>query len=58
MAKESKVVLNVRAEFQNVLNRLFLSTPSNINPSAAVTNDPTGRLTGGYGYGFTSARLR
>lgn len=50
MAKESKVVLNVRAEFQNVLNRLFLSTPSNVNPSAAVTNDPTGRLTGGYGY--------
>ncbi len=62
LAKENKVVLNVRAEFQNVFNRLFLSMPSvggpgnthpnslttsNVNP--LVTSQPTA-LTGGYGY--------
>ena len=49
VAKESKVVLNVRAEFQNVFNRLFLSTPSPTNPSAAPTSN-AGGLTGGFGF--------
>ena len=56
IANEGKVKLNVRAEFQNVFNRLFYSAPSvggptNVNPSTPkATNPATGALTGGYGF--------
>jgi hypothetical protein len=51
IAGEDKVVLNIRAEFQNVFNRLFFSTPSAVNPSAPVTRTiGTNLLTGGYGW--------
>jgi hypothetical protein len=55
LAKENKVSLNIRAEFQNVFNRLFLSNPSvggqtNVNPSTPPTNNTFGLFTGGYGY--------
>src|SRR5262249_60878369 len=51
LAKENRVTLNVRAEFQNVFNRLFLSTPSNLNPAAPTTTSATtGLVTGGYGF--------
>jgi hypothetical protein len=42
--------LNIRAEFQNVFNRTFLSLPSATNPQAATTRNTLGALTGGYGY--------
>jgi hypothetical protein len=47
--KERNVVLNLRAEFQNVFNRLFLSSPSPTNPAAITTSNAAG-LTGGYGF--------
>jgi hypothetical protein len=37
MGTEGKTVLNVRAEFQNVFNRMFYGAPSTSNPLAAVT---------------------
>jgi hypothetical protein len=46
-----KMSLNVRAEFFNVFNRTYLSTPSNSNPLATVTfNTVTGAPTAGFGY--------
>jgi len=49
-ASENKVVFNVRAEFQNVFNRLFLSSPSAADPVLPVTQNGFSQLTGGYGY--------
>ena len=59
--RERNVKFEVRAEFQNVFNRLFLSSPiavktggftllTGANPIAPTTKDIQGRLTGGYGY--------
>ena len=51
LASENKVTLNVRAEFQNVFNRLFLSSPTATNPAANTTTAAsTGYVTGGYGF--------
>jgi len=55
LAGENKVTFNVRAEFQNVFNRLFLSAPSvggptNVSPATFTTNNQQSQLTGGYGY--------
>jgi hypothetical protein len=51
IAKENRVTLNIRAEFQNVFNRLFLSSPSATNPAANTTTaTSTGYVTGGYGF--------
>jgi hypothetical protein len=52
---DSKVVFNIRAEFQNVFNRLFLQTaavrgPTNTNPLSPTIHNGAGLLTGGYGY--------
>jgi hypothetical protein len=54
LAKEGRVGLNIRAEFYNVFNRVFLTAPSiggffttNSNTGPSYTN---GVLTGGYGY--------
>ena len=44
------MTFNVRAEFQNAFNRLFLSSPTATNPVAPVTTNNAGQLTGGYGY--------
>ena len=48
-------MLNVRAEFQNVFNRLFLAPPSvggptNVSPASSTNSNNQGFLTGGYGY--------
>ena len=46
-----KMSLNIRAEFFNVFNRVYLSTPSNSNPLATATfNTTTGAPTAGFGY--------
>ena len=55
LAGEDKVVLNIRAEFQNVFNRLYLQIPSvggvtNVSPITPPTRNAPGQLTGGYGY--------
>jgi hypothetical protein len=52
---DSKVVFNIRTEFQNVFNRLFLQAPSiggptNVNPLSPTIKNGLGQLTGGYGY--------
>ncbi len=37
VGKEGKYTLQLRIEFQNVFNRLFLSSPTATNPSTAIT---------------------
>jgi hypothetical protein len=64
-ANEGKVKLDLRAEFFNVFNRLFLSSPLGVttgaggltisggqagNAAAATVRNPQGQLTGGYGF--------
>ena len=34
MGSEGRIVLMIRAEFQNIFNRRFYSTPSTSNPSS------------------------
>ena len=41
---------NIRAEFYNMFNRVFLTPPSSANPQALKTTNTFGLLTGGYGY--------
>ena len=60
--RERNVKFEVRAEFYNVFNRLFLTSPEPIklsgtagiltgaNPAAPPTRDQQGQLTSGYGY--------
>jgi len=59
--RERNIKFEVRSEFYNVFNRLFLSSPVPVktggftiltgrNPVAPVTRDLQGRLTGGFGY--------
>ncbi|HYR87391.1 MAG TPA: hypothetical protein VE422_25125, partial [Terriglobia bacterium] len=61
--RERNVKFEVRAEFYNVFNRLFLTSPEPVklsgggggilmgaNPVAPTTKDNQGRLTSGYGY--------
>ena len=60
--RERNVKFEVRADFYNVFNRLFLTSPEPLklsgtagilvgaNPAAPTTKDFQGRLTGGYGY--------
>jgi hypothetical protein len=59
LAKENRVRLDVRAEFFNVFNRLFLANPTPIssvtqspgpNAAAPTTRNSAGQLTGGYGF--------
>jgi hypothetical protein len=53
VGKEGRYVLQVRAEFQNIFNRLFLSAPSVANPLVAVgTATSLGNTynTSGFGY--------
>jgi Carboxypeptidase regulatory-like domain/TonB dependent receptor len=56
IAKEGKINLNVRLEFQNIFNRTFLTAPSSTNPTALTLktnpfpNGTTGALSGGYGF--------
>ena len=56
IGKEGRYNLQVRAEFQNVFNRLFYSAPAvgsfgNTNPATATANaNPGGGLSAGYGF--------
>jgi hypothetical protein len=46
-----KMNLQIRAEFQNIFNRVFFSAPATgaTNPAMAIQKDGTGVITGGYG---------
>ena len=48
MGKEGRYNLAVRAEFQNIFNRLFLSQPTT-GPITVAPTTSAGVLTGGYG---------
>jgi hypothetical protein len=50
LARENKVKLNVRAEFQNVFNRLYLQSPTATNPAATTAVSNAGLVTGGFGF--------
>jgi Carboxypeptidase regulatory-like domain/TonB dependent receptor len=52
-----KMSLNVRAEFFNVFNRLYLPTPSASNPVATSTFNSAGVPTGGFGFITNSAGI-
>jgi hypothetical protein len=52
---KERASLNVRAEFQNIFNRVFLTPPSvggpaNTNPLSLTTRNTLNQLTGGYGF--------
>jgi hypothetical protein len=49
MGHEGKYTMQVRAEFYNVFNRLFLSAPSTTNPSNPALTFTNGVATAGYG---------
>jgi hypothetical protein len=52
---EQRFVLNVRAEFMNILNRMFYNAPANLNPLAAVTTfTQRGQVFPNGGYGVVS----
>jgi hypothetical protein len=42
VGKEGKMNLQVRAEFQNIFNRLFLSAPSVANPNLPIVTTTSG----------------
>jgi hypothetical protein len=46
---EGKFNLQIRAEFVNIFNRLQLGAPITTNPTAAVTHNAFGQLSGGFG---------
>ena len=56
IAKEGRVNLNVRIEFQNVFNRTILASPTPTNPTAITLKTNTfssgapGALSGGFGF--------
>jgi len=47
---KEKMAFELRAEFFNVFNRLFLPGPASGNPAAAITRNSAGELTGGFGF--------
>ena len=68
--RERRISFQIRAEFQNIFNRLFLASPVSVssgslgfnatagaNPVAPVTSE-NGRLKGGYGYVVAETLLR
>jgi hypothetical protein len=47
---KERMSFEIRAEFFNVFNRLFLPMPASGNPTAAVTRNTAGEFTGGFGF--------
>ena len=55
LAGEGRVTLNVRAEFENVLNRMFYGAPTTTNPTLAVaTTTQRGVVIPTSGYGVVN----
>jgi hypothetical protein len=54
IGKEGRYKLQVRAEFQNIFNRLFYSAPSNSGATTITSltahNNPGGTLSSGWGF--------
>jgi hypothetical protein len=49
LGHEGRLNLQIRAEFVNIFNRLELGAPSTANPTAPVTHNAFGQLSGGFG---------
>jgi hypothetical protein len=49
VGREGRYNLQVRAEFVNIFNRMELGAPITTNPTAAVTRNGFGQLSGGFG---------
>jgi hypothetical protein len=49
LAKDKPVVLSIRADFTNILNRTILPNPGTSNPAGAPTKNNAGQLTAGFG---------
>jgi hypothetical protein len=47
---KERMSFNLRVEFSNFLNRTYYNNPSATNPTTKATFNPTGALTGGFGY--------
>jgi hypothetical protein len=47
---KERMSFEIRAEFFNVFNRINLPGPTPFNPTAAVTRNSAGELTGGFGF--------
>jgi hypothetical protein len=47
--REGKFNLQLRAEFVNIFNRMEFGAPSTVNPTAPVTHNQFGQLSGGFG---------
>ena len=52
-----KMNLSIRAEFFNILNRVYLPTPSASNPFATSTFNKAGAPTAGFGYIINSSSI-
>ncbi len=48
--RDGRMNLNLRAEFTNIFNRLYLPDPTATNAGATQTKSSTGQPTGGFGY--------
>lgn len=42
--------IQIRGEFFNAFNRVYLNSPASGNPAASVTRNARGELTGGFGF--------
>jgi hypothetical protein len=59
LAKEGRVTLNVRAEFTNVFNRAFISSPISTNGTTSTfTRNPNGTTSAGFGALLPSTTLQ
>jgi len=47
---KEKMAFEIRAEFFNIFNRLYLPSPSSGNPTATTNRNRAGELTGGFGF--------
>jgi hypothetical protein len=47
---KERMTFEIRAEFFNVFNRLYLPAPASGNPTASINRNEFGWLTGGYGF--------
>ncbi len=47
---KERLKFDIRAEFFNVFNRLYLPFPASGNPTAATTRNSAGELNGGFGF--------
>jgi len=61
--REGRINLNLRAEFTNIFNRLYLADPTATSYLATQTKSPNGQPSGGFGYintlsGITASNVR